>query len=124
MTTSEIIILLLPAIAQVESNNNPRAYNPSAGDAGILQITPIFVDDLNRIHGKIIYTYNDRWDVEKSKEMATKYLVHYGTERRLGRKPTAEDLARIFHGGPNGFKKEHTKKYWVKVENVLKAQNK
>jgi hypothetical protein len=60
----------------------------------------------------------------KSERMCKEYLTHYGTEKRLGRKPTAEDLARIWNKGPNGYKKDSAKKYWVKVEKILKANNK
>lgn len=123
---SEMIIpaVLLSALIQVESSNNPRAHNKAEDAVGVLQIRRIFVDDLNRIYGPPHYTYADRWDSQKSKEMATKYLMHYGTTRRLGRKPTQEDFARIMNGGPNGWKKDSTKKYWVKVEKELKQLGK
>ena len=124
MSEPIISAVLLSALIQVESGGNPRAHNKVEDAAGVLQIRRIFVDDLNRIYRPPYYTYKDRWDSAKSKEMATKYLVHYGTMRRLGRKPTQEDFARIFNGGPNGWKKDSTKKYWVKVEKELKQLGK
>jgi hypothetical protein len=119
MSEPVIPAILLAALIQVESSGNPRAYNRAEDAVGILQIRRIFVDDLNRIYGPPFYTYEDRWDSDKSKEMARKYLRHYGTQRRLGRKPTNEDFARIINGGPNGWKKQSTEKYWVKVEKKL-----
>lgn len=43
------------------------------------------------------------------------YMDRYGTSRRLGHTPTAEDVARIHNGGPNGYKKSSTLAYWNKV---------
>ena len=37
----------------------------------------------------------------------------------MGHKATAEDIARIHNGGLNGFKKQATEKYWVKVKAEL-----
>ena len=50
------------------------------------------------------------------------YMNRYATEARLGRKPTNEDIARIHNGGPNGYKKESTLKYWKKVEKCLQLK--
>jgi hypothetical protein len=121
MTTSEIIILLLPAIAQVESADGKYIYGKN-GEIGPLQIKTIVVDDLNRIHGQPIYTYQDRFNRAMSERMFKDYVTHYGTEKRLGHKPTAEDFARIWNFGPNGYKNEASRKYWAKVEKVLTAK--
>jgi len=45
------------------------------------------------------------------------YLIHYGKklEKREGRKSTYQDYARMWNGGPLGYKKEPTEKYWEKV---------
>jgi hypothetical protein len=40
------------------------------------------------------------------------YMRKYATEKRLGHKPTAEDIARIHNGGPKGFERNGTKGYW------------
>lgn len=66
---------LIDAIAMTESRGNPRAYNPNGDCVGLLQITKILVRECNNIlrgQGKAkeeFYTYDDRWDEEKSKEM-------------------------------------------------------
>jgi hypothetical protein len=112
--------ILLAAVIQVESSGNPRAYNQREDAVGILQIRKIVVDDLNRIYGPPYYSYKDRWDVGKSKEMFQKYMAHYGTKRRLGRKPTSEDFAKIWSGGPRGWQKQATIPYWIKVEKQIK----
>ena len=40
---------LIKAIMAVESSGNPNAYNEAEQSAGILQIRPIMVEDVNRI---------------------------------------------------------------------------
>ena len=50
------------------------------------------------------------------------YLGYYATEKRLGRKPTSEDLVRIWNGGPNGYKKSDTLDHWEKVKKTLAKQ--
>ena len=115
---------LLDAIAIVESNNNPDAEGDFRRDVpmaiGAYQLWKIYVDDVNRIYGSE-FSYDDRWDAAKSREMVRLYLIHYGKRysRLTGKPCTLEVLARIHNGGPNGFKKEATKKYWSKVKKEL-----
>ena len=58
-------------------------------------------------------------DVDYADRIVRAYMKRYATERRLGRKVTQEDIARIHNGGPNGYKKESTEKYWSKVKKIL-----
>ena len=62
---------VMNAIIQVESGGNPRAV--SGPSCGAMQITPICVRECNNIlqkrKSKKRYTLNDRFDVQKSKEM-------------------------------------------------------
>lgn len=111
MTLETIIILLLPILATVESNNNPSAIGDNGQAVGVLQIHPIMVRDVNRISGKA-YTLQDRYSRVKSYEMATIYLKHYG-------KPNGEYLARLWVGGPDSNSQPATKKYWRKCESVI-----
>ena len=112
----DLIALILPILAQVESNHNPNAIGDNGAAIGILQIHAIMVKDVNRISGKA-YTLQDRRDKAKSYEMATIYLRHYG-------KPNAEYLARCFNGGPRGNEKTATVKYWLKCQKVIKERRK
>ena len=86
----------------------------------------IYVDDVNRIiEIKKIpwppYRYADRLVQASVHGMMQIYWDHYATPERLGHEPTLEDLARIHNGGPNGWRKESTKKYWKKIEKELKG---
>ena len=61
---------VMDAIIQVESEGNPRAV--SGNQVGVMQITPILVQDCNDIlkmrKSKKRYTLADRYNVAKSKE--------------------------------------------------------
>lgn len=56
------------AIIDVESGSNPNAIG-KRDDVGILQITPIYVDEVNRIQSRTRFTLEDRFDIEKSLDM-------------------------------------------------------
>ena len=54
-----------------------------------------------------------------SERVMQAYSNRYTTEARLGRKPTFEDFARNHNGGPNGYKKESTTRYFERVKKCL-----
>ena len=119
-TASEPLDLdrLLPALERVESSGNPTAIGDGGKALGILQIWEVVIIDVNRAKGTS-YVHADAFDPVKARAICRAYLSIYCTERRLGRKPTMEDAARIWNGGPNGHKKAATKKYWHKVASAL-----
>lgn len=122
----EINEKLLKSIKMVESNGNKNAKgdydkkNKEYRAIGSFQLWKIYVDDVNRISNKK-FNYEDRYDENKSKEMVKIYLNHYGKryERLTGKIATDEVLSRIHNGGPNGWKKEATIKYWNKVKKEM-----
>lgn len=103
---------IMNAIIQVESSGNPRAFNSKNNCAGILQITPILVKDCNQIlsrrKSKVRYTLQDRYNVEKSKEMFVLWQETYNPQHDL------ERAIRLWNGGP-GFTKRSTETYYQKV---------
>ena len=111
---------LIKALIDVESSNNDNAYRSCEGVAGCLQIRRTMVRDVNRIlrHQKSNqqYTYEDRWDRQKSIEMFNIYCGHYNLV-------TPEEKARCWNGGPRGLQKLSTKIYWEKVKKQLAAQD-
>lgn len=60
--------LLKQAIILTESNGNPNAIGKEK-DFGIFQITPIYVDEVNRLLGYNRFTHKDALDSLKSIEM-------------------------------------------------------
>lgn len=112
---------LIAALISVESGGNDLAIGDNGQAVGCLQIHPAVVDDTNRILGASTYRRRDRLRRDYSVMMCRTYLGHYASKARLGREPTLEDMARIWNGGPNGYKKDATKAYWVKVRTAMEA---
>jgi hypothetical protein len=85
---------------------------------GCLQISRCVLADVRRITGER-FTPSQCFDRFTSLSVCTSYLRHYCTKERLGHEPTVEDMARVWVGGPDGWKKESTLPYWAKVQEHL-----
>ena len=107
---------MISALIFVESSGNDSAHNLSEDAVGCLQIRQCMVDDINRILGKQIYKYSDRWSREKSIEMLKIYCNHYNLN-------TPEQIARCWNGGPRGFGKPQTVNYWSRVKNKMEENS-
>ena len=70
---------LTMAIAFTESRCNPQAVG-NAQDAGILQLVPIYVQEVNRISGAS-YRHDDAFSIEKSLEMFALMQDYYNPSR-------------------------------------------
>ena len=117
MNTISIITLLL-AMIQVESSGNDNAIGDNGASWGCLQLQASYIADASE-HAKENWVHKDAFDRIVSMKITMAYMERYATPERLGRPVTAEDIARIHNGGPNGYKKQATKKYWVKVKAEL-----
>jgi hypothetical protein len=104
------------ALIYVESSNNDFAYNENEDAVGCLQIRKTMVNDVNRILKNNFYSYDDRWNREKSIEMLRIYCNHYNFT-------TPEQIARCWNGGPRGLAKPQTVNYWSKVETQIKENS-
>ena len=106
---------VMDAIIQVESGGNPRAV--SGLSCGAMQITPICVKQCNIIlemrKSKKRYTLNDRFDVQKSKEMFLLVQSYYN------RTNDVEHAIRSWNGGQNCSRRS-TQRYYEKVMRHLK----
>jgi len=119
---------LLAAIMMVESGGEIDQAN-ARGDfvngvprsIGALQIQKAVVDDCLRVYPGCGFTYEDRTNIKKSKSIARHYLVYWGNkyQERTGKPATVEVLARIWNGGPRGYEKQATLKYWEKIKKEL-----
>ena len=114
---------LLNAICQVESNCNPNTVGDNGNAIGAYQIwydywydavTWTDNDDLRLSDG-----YKSCYDKDYSERVVLAYWNRYAIIKRLNRRPTDEDRARIHNGGPNGYKKQATIPYWKKVKASL-----
>jgi hypothetical protein len=122
---------LVPVLVKVESSGRNDAVGDRKSNAkgnsansyfawGCLQLHKVYVDDVNRISGKK-YEHCDAFDRKKAEEIVKIYLVHYGKhyERKTGKPASLEILSRIHNGGPNGYAKKSTVKYWAKVKKSM-----
>lgn len=98
------------AVTFVESSNNPKAWNEKEQAAGLYQIRPIVIQDLQERGYK--FTLQDRWDQKKSKEIFMIYTTIY-------KATTPEKRARVWNGGPRGHLKPATLSYWNKVKGMV-----
>ncbi len=106
---------VINAIIQVESGGNPRAV--SGPSCGAMQITPICVRECNNIlqkrKSKKRYTMNDRFSVEKSKEMFILIQSYFN------RANDVEHAIRSWNGGQH-YSKKTTQRYYEKVMRHMK----
>lgn len=112
------MLVLLVAIRAVESANGVASKNQ-------LQIREICVLDVNRIYGTS-YRMRDVYDHARSREIAELYLAYWGGVYRAetGRNPDYEVFARIWNGGPDGWRKRSTDGYWRKIRReVIKEES-
>ncbi len=107
--------------------NPGKSPNEAIGDLdlrhhayGCLQIRQSCVDDYNKANGTKVQPKDCLNNRDLSVKICKWYIDHYAKESRLGHAPTDEDKARIWNGGPNGFKKESTVDYWTYVQAQLK----
>jgi hypothetical protein len=115
------LLAVITALIAIESGGNPLAVGDHGEARGVLQIHQCVIADVNRFaHTR--YTWDDAWDEGKSVAICVLYVRHYATPQRLGHAPTAEDVARVWNGGPDGWKKPSTRRYWQGVSARLSRQ--
>lgn len=106
---------LMDAITYVESGGNSRAV--SGKSCGAMQITPCAVQQCNIIlkqrGEKKRYTLNDRFSVQKSREMFVLIQSYYNPTNDV------ERAIRIWNGGPR-YKVKSTNGYYRKVMKAYK----
>lgn len=93
----------IEALIYVESGGDPYAVGKT-DDAGILQITPIYVEEVNRILGKNTFTLEDRFNTKRSLEMFDIYQQYYNPDREI------EKAIRLHNPGAGSWYKERVLK--------------
>lgn len=76
--------LLIKALIHVESRGNSNAVG-KCDDVGVLQITPIYLQEVNRICREERYTLSDRYDSLASVEMFEIYQNHHNSTKDIMR---------------------------------------
>lgn len=104
----------------VESSNNAKAFNKKEQARGMFQIRPIMLEDVNNILGYNKYTIKDCFDVQKSYEMFTIFIIHYKTYyEKQGFKISYKDIACMWNSGPGRFRDGHSEIYWNKIKHRM-----
>lgn len=113
----------LAAIRMVESGNDPSAVGDGGRAIGCYQVWESYWSDAVEFSG-LGGNYRDCFKPDYADRVVREYMKRYCTEKRLGRKPTWEDIARMHNGGPRavwatGKKKENLDRYVAKVKAQL-----
>jgi soluble lytic murein transglycosylase-like protein len=110
---------LVDAIIIVESNGNDEAVGDNGNAIGCLQIWEIYHTDAVE-RSNIGGSYKDCYNREYAIKVFDAYMRRYAREAWTDPKQfNAEKVARIHNGGPRGYRKTATLKYWAKVERLL-----
>ena len=109
---------VIRAIAQVESEGNPKMVSKCGRYVGYLQISKILVRECYQILGKQVYTYDDRYDKQKSIDMFIVFQEHFNKEGNT------EKAIRLWNSGDlNCMKhKRPTEGYYRRVMAKFTAQ--
>lgn len=102
---------LVSALIIVESNNIDSAIGDQGKALGPLQIRREVIADVNRLG--LACRWEEMTNRAKARAVCETYLRHYAKGKSL------EETARIWNGGPQGYRKQATARYWVKVKGSL-----
>ena len=108
---------LIEAMAFVESGGNPATIgdiNLGTPSVGLLQIRPIMVREVNRILRK--QGLDKRFKNSDSNKSIHMFMIWKDYHHK---NDSDETIARNWNGGPKGYKKDRTVKYWNKIEKQL-----
>jgi hypothetical protein len=113
--------LLIEAVIVVESGGDPNAVGDNGHSVGILQIQAPVIEDVNRRFKKNYRWPQDAQNAATAREICRLYLSYWAAhfEYAQNRKVTFQDLARIWNGGPAGWRRPQTVAYWQRVQTAL-----
>ncbi len=108
---------ILDAIRQVESSGNDNCPDGDGGKAiGPFQIHAVYWQDAVEAEPslKAGHDYQDCRKRDYAEQIVRSYLKRWAPD--AWDNGDAETLARIHNGGPRGYEKTSTEKYWAKVQ--------
>jgi len=97
--------IIITALIAVESRGQVMAFNQAEDAAGILQIRPIMVKEVNRLlvmrGATPVFKNSDRWCPGKSRRMCTIFLMHQRDRYldKFDKEPTLTQLAVSWNTG-------------------------
>jgi len=102
--------ILAAALILIETGGNDRAVGDHGKALGPLQIHAEVVADVNRAF-RAHYEHRRMTNRAEAVQVLDRYLALYATPQRIGRGVTNEDRARIWNGGPDGWRRRATLGY-------------
>ena len=114
--------ILAAAMILVESGGNDRAVGDGGRAIGPLQIHAGILLDVNRRFGTR-YTHASMTNRAQAVAVMDRYLWLYAQPGRIGRPVSNEDRARIWNGGPDGWKRSATKGYAARVAKQISRRS-
>ena len=120
VSTSLDMKCLLDAICEVESNCKADSIGDNGASIGAYQIQYNYWFDAVEWDPSLsspIFEYNDCFDKEYSEFIIIAYMERYVPDAMEYFDP--EVIARTHNGGPNGFAKDSTIKYWEKIKPIF-----
>lgn len=112
-------LLLFAAIVQIESGGNNLAIGDNGRAIGPAQIRTVALRDVNK-HFGTRYKHRDMTNRAIAQFVFNAYLWIYATPARIGRAVTDLDRARIWNGGPAGWRRRDTFLYGKRVTRLMK----
>jgi hypothetical protein len=107
----------LNALGKVESNNNDLAIGDNGKAISRFQIWRVCYQDAREYNKTINFSYESLTNKVNAEIIVNSYLSRYCKESIKNN--DFEKMARIWNGGPSGYKKQSTIKYWDKIKNNL-----
>lgn len=92
--------VLLLGVAMTESEFYPTARGKN-DDWGILQLTPIYVDEANRVTGEERWSHEDAWSIRESLEIFNAVQEHRNPEGDLSKAIRLHNKAPWYEGRVN-----------------------
>lgn len=115
---------LIAAIAEVETHNGKDERDGDNGKrGGHFQIGRLYLEDANAWAGSC-FQHGEMRDPAKAEFIVRSYLDRWGAKYLVDMRlaPSLQVLARIHNGGPKGWKKRSTVRYWRKIKSVIRVQ--
>jgi Destabilase len=106
---------LLDAIRHVESGGDCTLVGDGGKAIGPYQIHREYWRDAVEADKSLGGTYQDCRSEAYARRVVKAYLKRYGKNK------SDEAMARIHNGGPSGYKKSATWRYWLKIQHAMEG---
>ena len=113
---------LIVGIIYVESRGNPRALSP-VGAAGLMQVWWPAALEVGEIKSKEEWKPERFFDPDRNIRTGTAYLAYLRDfyYRKRGFFPSIQTWARMYYGGPDGYRQPNTERYGRTVARIVET---